>query len=270
MKIAVIGSGNMGGAIARGLAGKGIVPAAQIICTARTRSTLDALARDVPGVGVSLDNAVAVADADWVFLCVKPWLVEAVCREIRDALPADAAVASVAAGVSLGELERALDGDDPTRRRAVFRVMPNTAAVCGESATFVSAAEGAPRERLAELREILDALGETRVVPEAKMAAAAALASCGIAFAMRYVRAACEGGVELGFYPDEAREIVLRTLRGAVAVLERSGAHPEAEIDRVTTPGGVTIRGLNAMEAAGFTNAVVAGLRAAAGKASDR
>ncbi|MGN0835203.1 MAG: pyrroline-5-carboxylate reductase [Candidatus Spyradosoma sp.] len=270
MKIAVIGSGNMGGAIARGLAEKGIVPAAQITCTARTRATLDALARDVPGVGVSLDNAAAVAGADWVFLCVKPWLVEAVCGEIRDALPAGAAVASVAAGVSLEELERFLEGSEPARRRSLFRVMPNTAAVCGESVTFVAAGESAPRERLDALCALLGALGETRVVPESKMAGAAALASCGIAFAMRYVRAACEGGVELGFCPDEAREIVLRTLRGAVAVLERSGAHPEAEIDRVTTPGGVTIRGLNAMEAAGFTNAVIAGLRAAAGKTGGR
>lgn len=255
----------MGGAIARGLAGKGIVPAAQIVCAAKTRGTLDALSRDVPGIGVSLDNAAAVADADWVFLCVKPWLVAAVAEEIRAALPAGAAVASVAAGVSLGEL-KTLFGVGAGVPRALFRVMPNTAAVCGESVTFVAADEDAPRERLAALRDILDSLGETRVVPESKMPGAAALASCGIAFAMRYVRAACEGGVELGFYPDEAREIVLRTLRGAVAVLERSGAHPEAEIDRVTTPGGVTIRGLNAMEASGFTNAVLAGLRAAAGR----
>jgi pyrroline-5-carboxylate reductase len=94
------------------------------------------------------------------------------------------------------------------------------------------------------------------------MPAATSLASCGIAYAFRYIRAAMEGGVELGIRADEAKSIVMQTLRGAVDVLEASGAHPEAEIDRVTTPGGLTIRGLNAMEAAGFTHSVIEGLRA--------
>ena len=94
------------------------------------------------------------------------------------------------------------------------------------------------------------------------MGAATALCSCGIAYAMRYVRAATEGGVELGIYPHKAKEYVLATLRGAVELLEATGNNPEVEIDKVTTPGGITIKGLNAMEAHGFTTAVIEGLKA--------
>ena len=102
------------------------------------------------------------------------------------------------------------------------------------------------------------------VVEERQMGACTALSSCGIAYVMRYIRAACEGGVELGLYPNQARTIMLQTMAGAVALLNATGSHPEVEIDRVTTPGGITIKGLNAMEANGFTHAVIEGLKASA------
>lgn len=100
------------------------------------------------------------------------------------------------------------------------------------------------------------------LVEERLMNAGMVLASCGIAYVMRYVRAATEGGVELGMYPDTARRVVLQTLRGAVELLEATGNHPEVEIDKVTTAGGITIRGLNEMEHAGFTSSVIRGLKA--------
>lgn len=259
MKIAVLGSGNMGGAIVRGLLAGQICRPAELVCTAKTHATRQALAEKNPGIEVCGDNAVAVAGADYVLLCVKPWLIEKVIGEIREALSGDAVVVSVAAGISLDQLECFLG---VAGTRALFRVMPNTAAACGESMTFV-AAKNAREEQLDSVVRLCLALGKTAVIEEKQMAAATALASCGIAFAMRYIRAACEGGVELGFYPDAARSFVLQTLRGAVELLEQSGEHPEAAIDRVTTPGGVTIRGLNAMENAGFTPAVIAGLKAA-------
>lgn len=259
MKIAILGCGNMGGAIVRGLLVKQVCCAGEIVCTAKTAETLSALELNFPGLGVSPDNAVAVEGADLVLICVKPWLIEKVVEAIRDRIPANAIVASVAAGVSLEQLETFF-GSAGTR--ALFRVMPNTAAACGESMTFF-AAKNASDAQIECMKNILNALGKTALIEEKQMAAATALASCGIAFAMRYIRAACEGGVELGFCPGASREFVLQTLRGAVELLEQNGEHPEAAIDRVTTPGGVTIRGLNAMEAAGFTPAVIAGLKVA-------
>lgn len=250
----------MGGAIVRGLLAKKVCRPDEIVCTAKTRETLSALSKNFPGIGVSVDNALAVKDADFVLLCVKPRLVEKLAEAIREHVPASAMIASVAAGVSLEQLETffAFAGT-----RAFFRVMPNTAAACCESMTFI-ASKNADDAQIGIVRGLFDAVGKTALIDERQMPAGTALASCGIAFAMRYIRAACEGGIELGFYPEASREFVLQTLRGAVELLEQSGEHPEAAIDRVTTPGGVTIRGLNAMENAGFTPAVIAGLKASA------
>ena len=104
---------------------------------------------------------------------------------------------------------------------------------------------------------LCDKLGKTLLVDERRLNAGMMVASCGTAFALRYARAAMEGGIQLGLYPAEAREAVYQTMKGAVDLADARGTHPEAEIDRVTTPGGITIRGLNAMEEAGFTASVM-------------
>ena len=111
-----------------------------------------------------------------------------------------------------------------------------------------------------EVKALFDSMGDTIFTDEAHLGSGTALASCGIAYALRYIRAASEGGVQLGFKADDATRIVAQTVKGAVSLLESSGKHPEQLIDQVTTPGGVTIKGLNAMEEAGFSNAVIKGL----------
>ena len=143
--------------------------------------------------------------------------------------------------------------------------MPNTAAAVGKSMTFVCLNDEARRfEDL--FKTMFDSIGTTAVVDERLFGAATALCSCGIAYSMRYIRAASEGGVELGFRASEACEYVCRTVEGAAALIEAQKIHPEAAIDNVTTPGGLTIKGLNAMEKSGFTAAVIDGLKASAGK----
>ena len=139
--------------------------------------------------------------------------------------------------------------------------MPNTAVEVGSSMTFVSA-KGASETQIAQVLQLFNVLGHTLFIEERLMTAGTALASCGIAFALRYIRAAIEGGIELGFYPKEAQEIVAQTVLGAARLLLESQNNPEVEIDKVTTPGGITIKGLNAMEQAGFTAAVFNGLKA--------
>jgi pyrroline-5-carboxylate reductase len=112
------------------------------------------------------------------------------------------------------------------------------------------------------IKDIFDEMGDTLLTDEQHLASGTTLASCGIAYAMRYIRAAAEGGVELGFKADDAKKIVMQTMKGAVNLLQASGLHPEAAIDLVTTPGGLTIKGLNEMEQAGFTSSVIRGLKA--------
>lgn len=273
----------MGGAIVRGLIKSGTCRPEEIICTAKTVATLTKIREYDEAIRISQDNAAAAAEADIIVLAVKPWLVEEVMGEIRPILDLGRQViVSVAAGITLYKLVRYAcpDYDDIEMIRVcaeaeerepnlpdtftepiIFRVVPNTAveALCGVS--FI-AAHGATAEQTEQVRLLFSALGYALVVDEKLIPAGTALASCGIAFAMRYIRAAMEGGVELGFRPEEAARIVEHTVKGAATLLLDSGAHPETEIDKVTTAGGITIKGLNAMEKAGFTAAVIDGLKA--------
>ena len=127
--------------------------------------------------------------------------------------------------------------------------------------TYISC-QNANKEQQTQLLRLFSLLGKAEIVDEKLIPAVTALTSCGIAFAFRYIRAAMEGGVELGVYPNNAKEGILQTLRGAIDLLEANGTHPEQEIDKVTTPGGITIKGLNEMEHAGFTSSVIRGLKA--------
>lgn len=233
----------------------------ELVVSNPSRQKLEALQTEYPAVQITQSNVEAVRGADLVLLAVKPWKMEEVACELKPVLDYRAQmVASVAGGVGLADLSALFRHNDMLP--ALFYVMPNTAVAVRQSMTFV-AAQGASEEQTAAVVDLFRLLGEAMLVEERLMNGGMALASCGIAFAMRYIRAAMEGGVELGFYPNEAKQIVMQTLSGAVELLRSTGNHPEAEIDRVTTPGGITIRGLNEMEHAGFTDSVIRGLRAA-------
>lgn len=248
-KIAIIGAGNMGGAIARGLAARGM----RVAVSNPSLPKLEALSSEWPSIEVTTDNAEAARGASIVILAVKPWLVGGVAAGLKDVIEAGATVASLAATVTVADLESMLPGV------AVARVMPNTAISLGCSTTFIAAGSRLSAESLSALSDLFAQLGSAYVIEERQMDAAMAVASCGIAYALRYMRAATQGAVELGLRPAEALSYVASTLEGAAALV-RSGSNPEVEIDKVTTPGGLTIRGLNAMEAAGFSHAVVEGL----------
>lgn len=259
MKIGIIGAGNMGGAIARGLAVDPDFCTADItVCSPNNHGELDKLKADFPDINVSTDNEKAIDGTDIIIIAVKPWLVYDVMDPLSQKINWEKQMlVSVAAGITLAQLEDLSLCTPP----AVFRVMPNTAIALRKSMTFICSS-GANDEQVKAVSEVFDRLGAVMLIEEAQMPACMALASCGIAYAMRYVRAASEGGVELGVKADVAKDIVLRTLEGAAALLLESGNHPEVEIDKVTTPGGLTIKGLNAMEAHGFTTSVIEGLKA--------
>ena len=230
----------MGGALVKGWAKAGM--AADITVTARTQQTLDRLVEACPGITVMLNNSKAVKDADIVVLAVKPWLVEQVIAEIVSELQ-DKLLVSVAAGFR--------------HERIDVYVMPNIAAEFGESMTFVE--EAAKAESAAKL---FGKVGQCQIVPQRLMNAGMMMAGCGIAYVMRFLRAMMEGGVEMGFYPDEAKTIAMQTMQGAVTMLRETGLHPEAAIDKVTTPGGITIKGLNELDHAAFNSAVIRCLKA--------
>ena len=261
MKIAIIGAGNMGGALARGLAKGSRITTSDVYVSNPSTAKLEALKAEFSEINTSSDNCAVVREADIIILAVKPWKVEEVLTQIKPHIDySRQAVASLVGGLGIAQLSQWLDKGNGVLP-ATYIIMPNTAIATMSSMTFICSARSTA-ERDNSLLEIFNELGQAMLIEESAMPAATSLASCGIAYALRYIRAAMEGGVELGIRADDAKHIVMQTLRGAVDVLAASDAHPEAEIDRVTTPGGLTIKGLNAMEAAGFTHSVIEGLRA--------
>lgn len=246
----------MGGTTVEGLVKASCFKNEDITVADPNKAVLDKFGK--MGVRVTSDNGEAAAQADVVCVVVKPWLVEAVLKGIQGALrPQGQILIVVAAGVSSASIKTWLGDSCPP----LFLVIPNIAIAQRQSMTFVVPV-GASQADTQTVLDIFNELGTTLITDEQHLASGTTLASCGLAYAMRYIRAAAEGGVELGFKADDAKRIVMQTLRGAVEVLDATGLHPEAAIDMVTTPGGVTIKGLNEMEHAGFTSAVIRGLKA--------
>ncbi len=256
MKITIIGAGNMGGAIARGLAKGSFFAENEITCTAKSTATLEKLKTTNPALNLTTNNLKAVDGADIVVFAVKPWLMKGVIEEVKPNLTPDSGqlYISVAAGIPCNELEELIESYN------VIRVIPNTAIEIGESMTFITSSD-LNLSGIKLVNNIFAELGTTMTVPESQLAACTALASCGIAFAMRYVQASAQGGVEIGIKASDAQKIVEHTMIGAAKLLLAKNTHPATEIDKVTTPGGITIRGLNEMEHAGFTSSVIRGLK---------
>lgn len=252
--ISIIGAGNMGAALAVGFAAAGY----EVKISNRTPAKLERL-RALEGIAVCENNTSAIENADLVIFAVKACALEKVLAEVGGELNYNRTiVASLIPDYSLSQLEQMLKPYN--KAPMIAKVMPNTAVSVGESMTFVSLNEYAAAYSN-ELREVFASVGEVEVIDESLFASATLLCSCGLAYAFRYIRAASEGGVNLGFEAVDARRYVCQTLRGAAEMLERHNLHPEAAVDSVTTPGGITITGLIAMEKAGFTSSVLAGLQ---------
>ncbi len=255
MKITIIGGGNMGGAIALGLASGTIFSPQDITVIDHNQKKIDALMAS-KNINGTVNDYSSLPEADIIVLAVKPWLIEDLLNKHAKALNERQIVISIAAGISLNELSEWI-----IPNCAIYKVMPNTAIAIKESMSFI-ASHNSTSEKDALILSVFNELGKTEIIKEDLFAAATSLASCGIAFAFRYIRAAMEGGIEMGLKPDQAKAAVIQTLRGAANLLETNNSHPEVEIDKVTTPGGITIKGLNEMENAGFTAAVIKGLKA--------
>ena len=255
MKITIIGSGNIGSALATGLLREGSVIPDNISMTDVTQAVLTPFA--AKGIRVMQNNADAAKNAGIIVLCVKPYLIHDVIKEILPSLSADSLLVSFAAGISLDQMTLFAG------KRPLFRVIPNTAMAVCQSMTCIAASEDAGAAQCDTILEIFSRVGKAIIIDESLMNAATVIASCGTAFALRYLRAAMTAGVETGFRPAVAEALIAQTMLGAAVLVSESGNHPEVEIDKVITPKGITIKGLNEMEHAGFSSAVMRGIRAA-------
>lgn len=251
-KIAIIGGGNLGTAIAEGLLKSKFSKAGEIIITKRNVTTLASFAKK--GVEVISDNNVAVKKSEVIILAVKPFQVAEVLQGIKKDLSADKIIISVVTGVLITEMEEIIK-----KNIAYFRAMPNTAIAIQESMTCICS-KNADTATVKYVNEIFSKLGKVVTIDEKLMEAATVLAACGTAYAMRYIRANIQGGIEIGFSAETASLIAAQTVKGAAELLLQNGSHPEQEIDKVTTPKGCTIAGLNEMEHQGFSSSLIRGI----------
>ncbi|UCF10515.1 MAG: pyrroline-5-carboxylate reductase [Candidatus Bipolaricaulota bacterium] len=261
-RIAIIGGGNLGTAIAEGLLASGELPADRLTVTRRTVDRLTDLA--TRGVVTSGDNVAAVRDAAVVLVCVRPGQLDDVLEEVAPEVRANEHVlVSTVSGVTTAQIAAHLpDGV------AIVRAMPTIAVSVRESMTCLAPAAAASSEAQATVARLVTPLGSIMIVREEQITPATALCACGVAFFLRAIRAASQGGVQVGFHADEAIRLAAQTARGAASLLLGSEVvHPENMIDNVTTPRGVTIAGLNEMEHSGFSSAMIRGIVIAAEKA---
>ena len=260
-RLAILGTGNIGRAIAVGLAAAGRFQPNEIWLTRRNLAHLEDLA--AKGFLTTADNRQAVSQADTVIVAVEPQQLDALLREIASDLdPARHLLISVVSGVSISDIVRQVGKDFP-----VVRAMPNTAIALGQSMTCL-AANSVGVEHIEAAVSIFEVVGRTLIIEEELMVPATALCACGVAFFLRSVRAASQGGIEIGFHPEEALVMAAQTALGAASLVLQSASHPEREIDRVTAPLGCTIAGLNEMEHQGFSSAMIKGIVTSSQKAN--
>lgn len=263
MKIALIGVGNLGLSIANGLVNQKDFEVEQLVLTKRNVSHLDEWKKH-DHVMVTPSNIDAVRASDVIILCVQPGQVNGILAEIKSELNASRhVIISTITGRKLSELSEAAGQD-----LAVIRSMPNTAISVGQSMTCL-AANGAGKEQIGLAEKIFNAMGQSLVIEEEMMQAATVICASGIAFWMRLIRATTQGAIQLGFDAPEAQHMAQQACMGAASLLIDSESHPEAEIDRVTTPKGCTISGLNEMEHEGMSSALIKGLMKSYEKITD-
>lgn len=264
-QVAILGGGNLGSAMARGWVRSGMFSAQSITMTRRARERLQQLSGE--GFAVTADNQEAVRAAALIVVSVRPRQLDRVLDDISGTLdPKRHVLISTVTDVTVSEIRSRLGVDV-----AVVRAMPNVGVSVGESMTCLACPPETPQTARQAADDLFSALGRTRFIDEEQMTPATALCACGIAFFLRAIRAASQGGVQVGFHADEAIMLAAQTARGAAELLlaqdPASQPHPEALIDSVTTPLGVTIAGLNEMEHQGFSSALIRGIVTAAKKA---
>lgn len=250
MKIGIIGAGNLGTAIAKGIIAEGNFE--RLIVSKRNTATIAYLNGN--NVEVTNDNQYLIENSDILILTLKPYNIVPFLKQYKDLLsPRRHSIVSAATGITIGEITDVVGNMD------VHRAMPNTAATIGESITALCS-NGVLLEREKGVEGVFMAVGETVQIEEGLMESATILGACGVAYVLRFMRAMIQGGIEVGFDASTATKIVAQTMKGASDLIIKNGTHPEEEIDRVTTPKGCTIVGLNEMEHAGFSSALIKGI----------
>lgn len=252
-KIAIIGCGNLGLSIVKGLLNNKNINPKNITVTKRNVDTISYL--NDSGINVTSNNAEAIENSEIIIVALKPYNILEILAVLKDNFNSNKHIlVSLATGISIEQIQSTIGYDLP-----IYRAMPNTATDVSESITCLCS-NSSNQEQTQNVKQIFDLIGETTLINEPLMDAATVLGACGIAYVLRFIRAMVQGGIQIGFDSKTASLIVNQVVKGAAELLIERGNHPEHEIDKVTTPKGCTIKGLNEMEHNGFSSALIKGI----------
>lgn len=257
MRIGILGTGNMGTAIIRGLLAAGKLTPTELCATDTATDRLHALAAQYGFCAIQTNHEL-VAQSDVIILAVKPPLVTRVLDDVGAEVAQGRLFISIAAGITTQTLDQAL----PATARAV-RTMPNTPAVALAAVTAMAAGSRTTREDLAQVRFLFEALGPVVEVDEAMLDAVTGLSGSGPAYVLLAIEAMADGGVRMGLPRKTAVLLAAQTVFGTAKMLLESDQHPAQLRDNVTSPGGTTIAGLAALEENGARHAFISAVRAA-------
>jgi pyrroline-5-carboxylate reductase len=256
-KIAIIGGGKMGEVIAGGIVGNMPVPASNVTVTDVVKERLDFL-KGKYGVNVTADNKAAVKSADIIILAVKPQSMGEALAGVKNLVDKKKLIISIAAGIPISFIESCLG-----RKLRIVRVMPNTPALVGAGATALAPGDGASPEDLVAATSIFDSIGITVNVKEELIDAVTGLSGSGPAYFFIIVDSLAKGGVLMGLPRDIAYKLAAQTMLGSAKLALESGKHPMELRDMVTSPGGTTIAGIQALEEGGLRAALMEAVEAA-------
>ncbi|PKP51180.1 MAG: pyrroline-5-carboxylate reductase [Bacteroidetes bacterium HGW-Bacteroidetes-12] len=258
-QITIIGTGNLGASILKGLIESNSFNYSDFTLTRRNTDKL--LFFKEKGCRVTSNNIEAIAHVDIIILAVLPQKINEVLHEIKNSISENQLVISVVTGIKISEIQKIIGTSIP-----IIRAMPNTAIAIRESMTCIASSEQF-KNHMPIVQHLFDKVGQTIIINEEQMTSATALCACGIAFFLRAIRAASQGGNEIDFHASEALKMAAQTARGAASLLIANHSHPEDEIDKVTSPKGCTIAGLNEMEHNGFSSSFIKGITVSAKQA---
>ncbi len=250
MNIHIIGGGNLGVAIAIGIEKY----TQNNLITISRRNTTSIQHIENQRITVTSNNILNIQNADMIILTVKPYQVDLVLDEIKPYIQ-NIPIITAVSGLSINDLKQKTANQNP-----VIHAMPNIAIRFGESATCISFLEK-DKTAAAKVMTLFEQLGTVAIIDEKLMDAATVLGACGTAYALRYIRASMQAGIEIGFDAQTALAIASQTAKGAATMALEEKIHPEQLIDRVTTPQGCTIVGLNEMEHNGFSSSLIKGIK---------
>lgn len=256
-RIAILGTGNMGEALVKGLLRAGKTAPDSLVCSDPRAERREEIKQRY-GVHVTGDNRAAAAQADLIVLAVKPQIIDVLLEEIAPSIDARKLVISIAAGVPIGAIARKLGAGV-----RIVRTMPNTPALVGAGATALARGPHATEADLEQALSLFEAVGVAVVVEEHHLDAVTGLSGSGPAFVFMAIEALADGGVKVGLARPVALALAAQAVMGSAKLVLETGEHPGRLKDQVTSPGGTSIAGVHALESAGFRAALIAAVEAA-------